>query len=372
MNLDELVPGLESFMNDTTVETKVEVSDGDAAADAEVTAGEEEELSDASEEVEETEEQTEMIFAHFDRVETMIQHVERYGADRTFFSLMNSDGYLTAMLQNRGVILPSLESIDATATPYSELSVACLEGLKDVFGKIKDFAKRVCDKIVVNMKRLSEAIKQRVKSLESNIARLRQAAQSKTDEPGRLANSNAKIYSLAQLNDINKQLFMGVGDLRSALAEVKSMIPALKNGELDQAKMDALVSRTEELKQHAKQLKGLRKAIKGERVALTAVPISDALKMLGQAESIVKRTNDNSTTIAQLIIAADALGRTAAVDAPKGSQVKVMIRALNKMASAMASVQKQNMRVATLFVRNAGQRIGTATKLQPAAPESAE
>ena len=367
-NFDELIPGLESFMEDTTVETKVEVSDGDAAADAEVTAGEEEEVAEASEEVEETGDQAEMILAHYDRVDAMMAHIERYGADRTFFSLMNADGYLSNMLQRRGVVLPSLESIDATGTPGSELSMACMEGLREIADTVWDFITRMAMKATTTISRMKEAIRQRCQSLESNIARLRRVAMSKRESEPRTNASGAKVYTLAQLRGLLQALpnnaAAKANQLVTTMGKAFDMIKSGNAGGI-QNLMSSLESMYTDAKAASKVFKDAKKAIKGERVAMSEVSIQDTMKMLDFAESIIKQVEENGKALENLKATLKAFNSIAkGRSVQEGVDYRKSVRALAKMAVKVAKVLpkfgKQQLRVATLCVRNAGQRLAVS------------
>ena len=135
--------GLEAFMDDNPVEATAtvtiqpehnleEVSEAEAAAT---------EQGETNAEIQEETAQAEMVFAKFSELDRMIAHVEKFGVDRTFLSLCNHNNMLSNTI---GMNLPACESFDSVGSSTSAVSIAALEGLKEVASKVWEFIKRMC------------------------------------------------------------------------------------------------------------------------------------------------------------------------------------------------------------------------------------
>lgn len=135
--------GLEAFMEDNPVEATAtvtvqpeenleEVSEAEAAAT---------EQGETNAEIQEETDKAEMVFAKFSELDRMIAHVEKFGVDRTFLSLCNHNNMLSNTI---GMNLPACESFDSVGSPYSAVSIAALEGLKETASKVWEFIKRMC------------------------------------------------------------------------------------------------------------------------------------------------------------------------------------------------------------------------------------
>ena len=84
----------------------------------------------------------------------MQAHIETYGVDRTFLALCNRDNILGRAF---GIQMPACESFDTVGSPYSPLSIACIEAMGDgmwdtfkkwvqkIWLKIKQFFIRIAD-----------------------------------------------------------------------------------------------------------------------------------------------------------------------------------------------------------------------------------
>lgn len=182
-NITELFEGMESYMNDIDIDVSVGTDEAPAEPEevveaTETSAEEQGEVEEADAEAETTENAAEEMFARFDEVDRMMNHVETYGVDRSFLSLMNYDNRLS---RSFGITLPSCESFDAVGSPMSAESIACMEGLKEIASKIWEFIKKVCSKIASLVSRIFEAVRVRVGSLDGNIGRLRRLLEDRTD-----------------------------------------------------------------------------------------------------------------------------------------------------------------------------------------------
>lgn len=199
MSKYSLIPGLESFMEDTEVNVEVAVGEPDEVAEEVVETSEAAEDAGAvTEEAEATEEQAEMIFAQFAELEHRYNHVKKYGVDRTFMRLFNSKGELERAFR---ISLPSCESFDATGDRYSPESKACMEGLGDAVKKVWEFLKNLCVKVARFFGRIADFIRVRFGNLDKQIGRLRDFLKNRVDDSEGLKNSDRKVYGL---DDIEK------------------------------------------------------------------------------------------------------------------------------------------------------------------------
>lgn len=149
-NLNSLFPGYEAFDDDINVnidttgasEDEVAAAEETAAVSAETDASTEGELQ--TEEAETTAATT--AFAHqFCELCAMQEHVATYGVDRTFLALCNRDNILGRALN---INLPAMESFDTVGSPYSPVSIACVEALSDgLWHKFKEWCLKIWEKI---------------------------------------------------------------------------------------------------------------------------------------------------------------------------------------------------------------------------------
>ena len=135
--------GLEAFMEDNPVEATATVSiqpeeNLEEVSEAEAAATEQ---GETNAEIQEETDKAEMVFAKFSELDRMIAHVEKFGVDRTFLSLCNHNNMLSNTI---GMNLPACESFDSVGSPYSAVSIAALEGLKETASKVWEFIKRMC------------------------------------------------------------------------------------------------------------------------------------------------------------------------------------------------------------------------------------
>jgi len=86
--------------------------------------------------------------SQLDQVFNMYNHVKKFGIDRTFLTLFNSNGQLNNMI---GVKFPSCESVDSEGYPGSNMSKAFLAAMEDnkegIFAKIIKGVKWIWEKI---------------------------------------------------------------------------------------------------------------------------------------------------------------------------------------------------------------------------------
>lgn len=148
-NLNELFPGCEALMEDVEINNNVTVptEDVEAAEEAGIVAGSDEATEAGEIETDATaNEAAATAFAHqFSDLCAMQSHIEKYGVDRTFLSLCNRDNVLGRAF---GISMPACESFDSVGSPYSPVSVACMEAMGDsLWQKFKEWIKKIWQKI---------------------------------------------------------------------------------------------------------------------------------------------------------------------------------------------------------------------------------
>lgn len=215
MSKYSLIPGLESFMEDTEVNVEVAVGEPDEVAE-EVTEQVDaaEDSGAVTEEVESTDEQTEMILAQFAQIEHRYNHVRKYGVDRTFMRLFNSNGEMERAFR---ISLPSCESFDATGDKYSPESKAVLAGLEASLSGVWEFIKNLCRKIVGFFQRIIDALRARFGNLNKQIGRLRDYIKDRKDDSEAVQDVDRKVCSVADaekaINKINSSMTISGTDI---------------------------------------------------------------------------------------------------------------------------------------------------------------
>ena len=135
---------------------------------------------EAASEAETTVDQAEMVFNQFDEIRNWARVARDRGVDSTFLALVN---YRNNLSDNLGIRLPSCESFDEVADPWSPTSRAVVAGLEGIGGKIVDFIKSVCKKIMDLVSRIIEWFKRTFSSVEKNAKRLQEALKSLKTAP---------------------------------------------------------------------------------------------------------------------------------------------------------------------------------------------
>jgi len=197
--------GLEAFMEDNPVEATAtvtiqpeenleEVSEADAAAT---------EQGELNTEIQEIDDKAEMYLSEFNRIDQMIAHVEKYGVDRSFLSICNHNNMLSNIIN---VNLPACESFDVVGSSSSAVSIAALEGLKEVATKIYDFIVSMCLRMKDWIVRFVKMYDLRINSLEKRAKALQSLA--KTNNQMRELSAEDK----EKLKDIEVFDFEDLGD----------------------------------------------------------------------------------------------------------------------------------------------------------------
>ena len=144
-SMSELFPGCEAIMEDVEINNNVTVptEDAEQMEEAGVVEGETQATEGAEIESEATEtEAAATAFARqFGELCHMQSHIATYGVDRTFLALCNRDNILGRAF---GIQMPACESFDTVGSPYSPLSIACVEAMGDsMWEKFKEWVKKI-------------------------------------------------------------------------------------------------------------------------------------------------------------------------------------------------------------------------------------
>lgn len=228
--MENLIPGFENFMEDTSVEVSVDVGDQEEVetaltAEGEETAAEQAEVTDAVAEEEQDAAAAEMIFRRFDEIAHMKMVAEKYGVDRTFLALCNRDDVLANQFR---ITLPSCESFDTVGDPRSAESQACVEGLGKVLSQVWEFIKKVCKKIKDFFVRLWDALVTRFTGINANIGRLRKAYEEReNDEKALKGNKKYTSTDVKVLLAKDKEGNKIKGDLKDMTDVVKRLVAKL-------------------------------------------------------------------------------------------------------------------------------------------------
>ena len=148
-NFNAMFAGCESFMEgDVEINNDVTVpaSDGEALEAESVAEDVGTEGGEIAGEAETEDTKAEAANMVFDQLMNMYTHVKRYGVDRTFLSLYNSDGQLNRMV---GYKFPSCESIDSVGSVRSQASRAFIVAMEEdgIFKRIWTWIKETITKV---------------------------------------------------------------------------------------------------------------------------------------------------------------------------------------------------------------------------------
>ena len=196
--------GLEAFMEDNPVEASASVSiepeeNIEEVSEADAVATEQGKLNT---EIQEIDDKAEMYLREFDRIDQMIAHVEKYGVDRSFLSICNHNNMLSSIIN---VNLPACESFDVVGSSSSAVSIAALEGLKEVATKIYDFIVSMCLRMkdwIVRFAKMYDlrinSLKKRANALESLAKTNTQRRAISTEDEEKL--KDVKVFKLSELD----------------------------------------------------------------------------------------------------------------------------------------------------------------------------
>lgn len=229
--MSTLISGLEAFMEDTSVEVDVEVGAPEEVIEEQAEAVQEEaEVAEETTEAEAESEQAEMIFREFDRVEGYLNHVKKYGVDRTFLSLLNSDGSLSQAI---GYQLPACESFDVTGSVHSAESQAVIAGLEGIIGEVWNFIKKICAKIRDFFVTIWNNLAARLGNVDDQIGKLKKLS---TDSNRVWSPNKASKYNTTRLDpncisDIDNKY--DAAHNKPYMRELNIILDALKKTSMD-------------------------------------------------------------------------------------------------------------------------------------------
>lgn len=199
-NFDALFPGMESIL-EGNVEINNDVTVPADDAEVQETAAVTEEVDNAttvSNSVGETEEgaaEAENASMVFDQLFRMHDHVARFGVDRTFLSLYNTNDELTRMLRVR---FPSCESMDSVGSPrssYSQSLLAAMESGDGIFHNFWEWVKKIARKIRDLAVKIWDWLAELFGNLEIRIGKLRKSLGNRTDKPDAdIKDKEAKVF----------------------------------------------------------------------------------------------------------------------------------------------------------------------------------
>ena len=226
-NFNALFAGCESFMEgDVEINNDVTVPAGDAAEaiEAETEAADVgAEGSEIAGDVDTEDTKAEATNMVFDQLTAMYRHVKRYGVDRTFLSLYNSNGQLNQMV---GYKFPSCESIDSVGSPRSQASRAFIIAMEEdgIFKRIWTWIKETFAKIMNFIIKVIDWFREACGNVDLRIGKLREYFRRSTPRTWEEQRSRSVLYydsgAVSRFNDAARRL----------LTEINSMATAGRSG----------------------------------------------------------------------------------------------------------------------------------------------
>lgn len=211
LNMNGLFAGMESML-----EGDVEINNNVTAPDAESPAAindaiEDENTAAEGTEIEKDAEQeateAEMIAAGLKQACNMYDHVKKFGVDRSFLSLYNSDGGLSMMI---GAKFPACESMDAVGDPSSSYSRAFIEAMESGDGlweKFTNFLRKIADHVRDFFRKIWDWLAESFGSITRKIGSLRKAVKESTlKSDDKRKDKKANLYDLGKLDEAKKAL----------------------------------------------------------------------------------------------------------------------------------------------------------------------
>ena len=168
--------GLEAFMEDNPVEETATVTIQPENAEEEIEK--QQDLADASQELDEADRAVEKTEEMLSRIGAMYDYVQKNGVDRTFLAMFNSDGELSKLIKRE---IPSCEAFNAENG--ADISKICCEGFNDVF---KAAARTVRDDFMRGysaIRRASQALMSDAKSCKEKLSSLKEQVKSVKEIP---------------------------------------------------------------------------------------------------------------------------------------------------------------------------------------------
>lgn len=308
MSKYSLIPGMEAFMEDTSVEVDVEVG-----APEEVVEEQEEAVETATEgaeevaEAESDAEQAEMIFKQFDRVETYLNHARKYGVDRTFLSLLNSDGSLSQAI---GYSLPACESFDVTGSPMSAESQAVIAGLEGVMSDIWGFIKKIAAKVRDFFSKIVTWVMARFGDIDKNIGRLRKRFQDSVYDSEKANKASGDVIDIEYLknsqsgaNDVQPFLSDAQGEFDSIVKGINSIVANVGKGGVIFGTDDTSKDYHEKLKKYKEVFSNAKKNASKKSIKEVANKVEEYLKLASECRKgvlqfeVLSKSAKNATSL---------------------------------------------------------------------------
>lgn len=231
-NFDALFPGMESIL-EGNVEINNDVTVPADDAEVQETAAVTEEVDNAatvSNSVGETEEgaaEAENASMVFDQLFRMHDHVARFGVDRTFLSLYNTNNELTRMLRVR---FPSCESMDSVGSPrssYSQSLLVAMESDDGIFHKFWEWVKKIARKIRDLAVKIWDWLAELFGNLEIRIGKLRKSLENRTEKTAAdIKDKEAKVFIPKNQDELIKTISETVMGSGKTATDLNSQIDA--------------------------------------------------------------------------------------------------------------------------------------------------
>ena len=361
--LGDFKESMEAFMEDTDIEVKVEVNaPAETATEVEETTTEATEVEDTAEEVEENDEEAQMYITFYRRLYTFKDYLSKYGCNRSFLSMVNSDGEFSSML---GMDMPSCESLSHTGSPSSDISQSCLSALnqrlatQDKF--LRSFHRRATERLIA----FQEAVDKRCRTMLRNIARIsKRMYEIKQDYRTDDKKADTKIFSLESLDRICVTYPAKLLDVVDKEISLLSKIAITENASPEVRQAASVHKVMSDCLSMASKYNENKRQAKKERISLKDLSVRDTATMLNRATNLIKRVQKNVKALSMI----SKMTKTY----QNGSHMKMNESILNSMSPvkplALASetsyltifpvkLMKNDLKLANLYLRTAGQRI---------------
>ena len=220
-SMSELFPGCEALMEDVEINNNVTVptEDAEQIEEAGVVEGETQatETAEIESDANETEAAATAFARQFGELCNMQAHIETYGVDRTFLALCNRDNILGRAF---GIQMPACESFDTVGSPYSPLSIACVEAMGDsMWEKFKEWVKKIWYRIKNFFIRIADWFREMMGNYNLRLHKYTQWIQSHKD--------NARLLSTGgKLSD--KEVLLPVQDYKEVDKKYREMCDAVR------------------------------------------------------------------------------------------------------------------------------------------------
>ena len=334
-DLNKLFPGFESFMDgDIEINNEVTVPEsGDTTAESVADEVESEEIATEGAEIEgeaaENETAAEATNMMFDQLLMMYHHVKRFGIDRTFLSLYNSNGQLSNMI---GYKFPSCESIDSVGSPRSQMSAAFIAAMEDeqggVFTKIWNWIKAQCAKIYNFVLKIIEWFKDKFINTGARIEKLKKILSNCTFKSADEIDDNLTAADAGKILGVlntpaAKSINQAITDATiEAAATAKKLEAEMANKNVDERKETGGLSQdvgdskaVAGIEGKAAELQSLADQVKKDLGAASgAVPVKTIYKKLSSPQAVLReiaRIEDSYKELARLRATIEQFGKTA-------------------------------------------------------------